>query len=167
MGFSRKILTLFSMEPHPNPRFCRRKHALRNPDVIPLKGKGFKKYFLRKNMKNATSETLITTAKVLRKNMTDAEKKLWQGLRGEQLGVKFRRQYPFQYFVLDFVCLEKRLVIEVDGGQHTEAQTYDMHRTEVLKKAGFTVLRFWNNQVLSETSAVMEEIWRHVNKEQS
>ena len=118
-------------------------------------------------MKNAANEALINTAKVLRKNMTDAEKKLWQGLRGEQLGVKFRRQYPFQHFVLDFVCLEKRLVIEVDGGQHMEAQMYDAYRTEVLKKAGFTVLRFWNNQVLSETSTVMEEIWRHVHQEES
>ncbi|MFZ6708661.1 endonuclease domain-containing protein [Undibacterium sp. TC9W] len=116
-------------------------------------------------MKNAANENLIKTAKVLRKNMTDAEKKLWQGLRSEQLGAKFRRQYPYQHFVLDFVCLEKRLVIEVDGGQHAEAQAYDMHRTEVLKKAGFTVLRFWNNQVLSEANAVMEEIWRHVNQE--
>ncbi len=67
-------------------------------------------------MKNAANETLIKTAKVLRKNMTDAEKKLWQSLLGEQLGVKFRRQYPYRHFVLDFVCLEKRLVIEVDGG---------------------------------------------------
>jgi len=115
-------------------------------------------------MKNATNVTLIKSAKVLRKNMTDAEKKLWHGLRGEQLGVKFRRQYPFQHFVLDFVCLEKRLVIEVDGGQHADAKAYDMHRTDVLKKAGFTVLRFWNNQVLDETAAVLEEIWRHVNQ---
>ncbi|BBB69022.1 endonuclease [Undibacterium sp. YM2] len=118
-------------------------------------------------MKNFANETLIKTAKVLRKNMTDAEKKLWQGLRGEQFGVKFRRQYPYQHFVLDFVCLEKCLVIEVDGGQHAEAEVYDMHRTEVLKKAGFTVLRFWNNQVLNETSTVMEEIWRHINQEET
>lgn len=118
-------------------------------------------------MKNAANETLIKTAKVLRKNMTYAEKKLWQGLRSDQLGVKFTRQYPYQHFVLDFVCLEKRLVIEVDGGQHAEMQAYDMHRTEVLKKAGFTVLRFWNNQVLNETSAVMEDIWRHVNQEET
>ncbi|MFZ6681582.1 endonuclease domain-containing protein [Undibacterium sp. Tian12W] len=118
-------------------------------------------------MKNFANEILIKTAKVLRKNMTDAEKKLWQGLRGEQLGVKFRRQYPYQHFVLDFVCLEKRVVIEVDGGQHAEARVYDMHRTEVLNKAGFTVLRFWNNQVLNETSAVIEEIWRHINQEET
>ena len=110
-------------------------------------------------MKNQTVFTSSVSAKLLRKNMTDAEKKLWQRLRGEQCGVKFRRQHPFDNFILDFVCLERKLVIEVDGGQHAENSKYDEYRTSTLNQAGFTVLRFWNNQVLEETDAVAEVIW--------
>ena len=99
------------------------------------------------------------SAKLLRKNMTEAEKKLWQRLRGEQCGVKFRRQHPFEHFILDFVCLEKKLVIEVDGAQHAENIQYDGYRTFQLQQAGFTVLRFWNNQVLEETDTVLDSIW--------
>lgn len=94
----------------------------------------------------------------LRKTLTDAERKLWQRLRGRQLGIKFRRQHPFQGYVLDFVCLEQRLVVEVDGSQHAEAMQQDAARTEVLTRAGFRVLRFWNNEVLMETDAVVEAI---------
>lgn len=101
----------------------------------------------------------ISSAKLLRKSMTDAEKKLWQRLRGEQCSVKFRRQHPFDNFILDFVCLERKLVIEVDGGQHAENSKYDEYRTSKLDQAGFTVLRFWNNQVLEQTDAVLESIW--------
>jgi very-short-patch-repair endonuclease len=113
-------------------------------------------------MKNNANTKLISTAKTLRKGMTDAERKLWQRLRGELLGVKFRRQHPFESFVLDFVCLERKLVIEVDGSQHLEDVKYDEFRTERLKLAGFTVLRFWNNQVLEETDAVVEKIWNEL-----
>jgi very-short-patch-repair endonuclease len=96
----------------------------------------------------------------LRKNATDAEKCLWQRLRGGQIaGVKFRRQHPFEGYVLDFVSLEKRLIVEVDGGQHLE-NARDHVRDQRLRSAGFSVLRFWNNQVLEETEAVIEVIWR-------
>lgn len=96
----------------------------------------------------------------LRKNATDAEKCLWQRLRGGQVGgVKFRRQHPFEGYVLDFVSLEKRLIVEVDGGQHLE-NARDQVRDQRLRSAGFRVLRFWNNQVLEETEAVVEVIWR-------
>ena len=94
----------------------------------------------------------------LRQAATDAEHLLWQRLRGRQLGVKFRRQHPFNGFVLDFVCLEARLVIELDGGQHAENQAADADRDRQLRQAGFRVLRFWNNQVLQETTAVLEVI---------
>lgn len=75
-------------------------------------------------------------------------------------GCKFRRQHPFGDYILDFVCLEARLVIEVDGGQHDERAADDVIRTAALTQAGFKVLRFWNNQVLCDTEAVKETIWR-------
>nr|WP_233575614.1 endonuclease domain-containing protein [Noviherbaspirillum saxi] len=95
--------------------------------------------------------------------MTDAEQKLWQRLRREQLGCKFRRQHPFDTYVLDFVCLERKLVIEVDGSQHVENHQYDEIRSAKLSIAGFTVLRFWNNEVLTETDAVVQMIWNVLN----
>lgn len=94
----------------------------------------------------------------LRKEMTDAERKLWHRLRGNQLGAKFRRQHPFEDYILDFVCLELRLVIEVDGAQHAQATAKDAARTSTLEHAGFRVLRFWNNEVLTQTEAVLKRI---------
>ncbi|MDP2882506.1 MAG: DUF559 domain-containing protein [Azonexus sp.] len=94
----------------------------------------------------------------LRNTATDAERQLWQYLRGQHLGVKFRRQHPFNNFVLDFLCLEKKLVVELDGGQHSEATSKDEIRTRELAASGFRVLRFWNIQVFHETEAVIETI---------
>jgi very-short-patch-repair endonuclease len=97
--------------------------------------------------------------------MTDAEKALWRVLRGRQVsGLKFRRQYPFGDYILDFVCLENKLIIEVDGGQHGERAEYDEIRTSNLQRAGFRVLRFWNTEVLHEMEGVKERIWRAVQK---
>src|SRR4030067_3471325 len=87
----------------------------------------------------------------LRKNMSNAEQALWNVLRGRQVsGLKFRRQHPLGDYILDFVCLEYKLVIEVDGGQHGQQAGYDENRTQELHAAGFRVLRFWNNEVLKE-----------------
>lgn len=98
----------------------------------------------------------------LRKQATDAERHLWQRLRGGQIaGVKFRRQHPFEGYVLDFVCLERQRVVEVDGSQHLDCEA-DRVRDHRLRSAGFRVLRFWNNQVLEETDAVVETIWREL-----
>lgn len=98
--------------------------------------------------------------RTLRKEMTDAERVLWSVLRARQLGGhKFRRQHPFGDYILDFVCVERKLVIEVDGGQHLEQVTRDEVRTQGLMAAGFRVLRFWSNDVLQETEAVKERIW--------
>jgi very-short-patch-repair endonuclease len=92
--------------------------------------------------------------------MTDAERRLWQGLRGRQMdGYKFRRQHPYYDFILDFVCLEQKLVIEVDGGQHSGSIS-DKQRDGFLEKGGFRVLRFWNNDVLNQTNNVLEAIYR-------
>ena len=92
--------------------------------------------------------------------MTDAERALWQHLRGRQLsGFKFRRQHPYGDYILDFVSFDAMLVIEVDGGQHQSSTAYDRVRTQFLLSAGFRVLRFWNNQVLKEIDTVRERIW--------
>ena len=97
----------------------------------------------------------------LRSNMTDAEQRLWRFLRRKQVSnFKFRRQHPFGDYIIDFVCLEAMLAVEVDGGQHNAHQLEDKVRTEYLKGAGFRVLRFWNNEVLSDTDSVTTVIWR-------
>ena len=99
------------------------------------------------------------TASVLRKNLTDAERRLWKMLRGRQMhGYKFRRQHPFLDFVLDFVCVDARLVLEVDGGQHGENEQADKARTKRLELAGFRVLRFWNNEVMENIEGVYEVV---------
>ena len=88
------------------------------------------------------------TAKVLRKNFTDTERLLWKYLRSKQIGgYKFRRQEPVGSYVVDFVCQEKRIVIEVDGGQHSTERKRDNERDKWLKGQGYKVLRFWNNEV--------------------
>ncbi|MFN7780193.1 MAG: endonuclease domain-containing protein [Betaproteobacteria bacterium] len=90
--------------------------------------------------------------------MTDAEQKLWYALRHKQLhGHRFRRQHPVGPYIADFACIEAKLVIEVDGGQHNEPDI-DRHRDEFLTSQGWRVLRFWNNQILSELDAVLEVI---------
>ena len=95
----------------------------------------------------------------LRRNMTDAEKVLWRHLRLRQVdGHKFRRQHPIGNYIVDFICLEKRLIIEVDGGRHAESIMYDRERTSWLESQGYMTLRFWNNQVVYETQAVLEVI---------
>jgi very-short-patch-repair endonuclease len=113
-------------------------------------------------MRNVSNSEITLNACALRKEMTDVERLLWSRLRGEQLGVKFRRQHPFFNFVLDFVCLELKLVIELDGSQHADARSYDDYRTTCLNDAGYIVLRFWNNQVIEELENVLEEIYRQI-----
>ncbi len=98
-------------------------------------------------------------ARLLRRQSTDAEKFLWHYLRDRRLGgFKFRRQVPIEPYIVDFLCLESRLIIEVDGGQHDEQQQYDLQRTGYLANKGYRVIRFWNNQVLNDTDEVLEKI---------
>lgn len=102
---------------------------------------------------------LTEQARELRKNMTDAERHLWRYLRERQIeGCKFRRQNPIGPYIVDFVSFDVMLVIEVDGSQHMDEVKYDDRRTQYLNQQGFTVLRFWNNQVLRETDGVLESI---------
>ena len=102
---------------------------------------------------------LVNTAKTLRKSQTDAEKLLWKHLRAKQMeGLKFRRQHSqLEIYVIDFICLEKLLVIEVDGGQHADNKK-DEERDAWLKSEGFNVLRFWNNEALTNMKGVLEVI---------
>jgi len=105
------------------------------------------------------SGKLVNIAKNLRKRSTDAENLLWRHLRVKQLeGLKFRRQQPIGNYIVDFVCFEKRVVIEVDGGQHTIEKERDNERDRWLKGQGFIVLRFWNNDVLKNINGVLEVI---------
>ena len=101
----------------------------------------------------------------LRTTMTDVEQALWKVLRGRQYsGHKFRRQHPFADYILDFVCLSNKLVIELDGGQHTSQREYDEIRTKRLQSAGFHVLRFWNIEVIEEFEAVKDKIWMTIEE---
>jgi very-short-patch-repair endonuclease len=96
-------------------------------------------------------------ARELRHNMTDAERTLWRELRRTALGARFRRQAPVGQYIVDFACLEARLIVEVDGGQHAESRN-DERRDRCLASQGFRVLRFWNNDVLGNMRAVLEVI---------
>jgi very-short-patch-repair endonuclease len=98
-------------------------------------------------------------ARELRKQLTDAEKRLWSRLRRNQLGGHhFRRQRPIGPFIVDFVCMAKGLIVEVDGGQHADRAEEDVSRTAYLENKGYRVLRFWNNDVLANTEGVLEVI---------
>ncbi|MEP7186434.1 MAG: endonuclease domain-containing protein [Rhodanobacter sp.] len=100
-------------------------------------------------------------ARRMRNDGTDAERRLWYFLRRQQLaGHKFRRQYPLAGYIVDFVCVPARLVLELDGGQHLDALAYDQQRTEALQREGYRVLRFWNNDVLLRTEDVLGEVFR-------
>ena len=100
-------------------------------------------------------------ARQLRRTSTDAERHLWRHLRrGNMAAYKFRRQFPIAGYIVDFACLPAMLVVEIDGGQHLAAQDYDAVRTRRLEANGYRVLRFWNDEVLLQTEAVLEVIWR-------
>jgi very-short-patch-repair endonuclease len=98
-------------------------------------------------------------ARQLRSAQTDAEKKLWDRLRGGQLhGVKFRRQFPIGPFFADFCAAKESLVVELDGSQHLDMTVRDEERTKYLEELGYRVVRFWDNEVLESTDDVIQEI---------
>lgn len=110
------------------------------------------------------TNNLTILAKRLRKSSTDAERCLWKYVKNKKLsGLKFRRQAPIGKYIVDFVCFEKKIIIEIDGGQHGEdaAMINDKNRTKWLDGQGFKVLRFWNNDVLKNMAGILEEIVRH------
>jgi very-short-patch-repair endonuclease len=101
---------------------------------------------------------LTKRARELRTAMTDAERALWRMLRDRKLGARFRRQAPIGPYIADFVCLERKLVLEVDGGQHAESE-YDVARDDWFRERGYRVLRFWNHEVLANLANVSEAIY--------
>ena len=104
-------------------------------------------------------DKMLALGKILRKRPTDAEQLLWKQLRLKQLeGLKFRRQQPIDNYIVDFVCFERRIVVEVDGGQHALQKEDDLLRDTYLTQQGFQVLRFWNNEVLQNINGVLEVI---------
>jgi very-short-patch-repair endonuclease len=109
--------------------------------------------------KPPTDPIILDRARRMRREMTEAELKLWSILRNRSLvGVKFRRQVPIGNYIADFCCLDLKLVVEVDGGQHAEHEVADASRSRFLSQKGFRVLRFWNDQVLSGSEFVVVEI---------
>ena len=100
----------------------------------------------------------VPRARELRKNATEAEKRMWRALREKLPDAKFRRQVPIGPYFADFLSFPAKLVIEVDGGQHGEAQKYDARRTAFIEGQGYRVIRFWNNDVLNNIEGVMTQI---------
>ena len=106
-----------------------------------------------------------TFSRTLRHVMTDAEQRLWRHLRMHQMArFKFRRQHPVDGYILDFACIELMLAIELDGGQHADAIEADTIRTQALNQAGWKVLRFWNNDVLTNTEGVLLRIYSDIGE---
>jgi very-short-patch-repair endonuclease len=113
---------------------------------------------------------LVKFARQMRSAQTDAEIRMWSLLRSRQLsGYKFRRQHPVEDYILDFYCVQHRVAIELDGGQHDDpkALKYDQERTNRLNDLGITVLRFWDNDVLKSLDSVADEILRCVESRPS
>jgi len=106
------------------------------------------------------SHKLIPLARNLRSQMPEAEKQLWYYLRAHRFNnYSFRRQHPIsEDYIIDFICLDKKLIIELDGGQHSKQQAYDAKRTEFLEHEGYKVLRFWNNEVFENIEGVLLSI---------
>ena len=105
------------------------------------------------------SQEQVSFARELRWRQTEAEKVLWMKLRNKQLGgVRFRRQQPIGPYIVDFTTFERKLVVEIDGGQHNEGEGRDKERTKWLEERGYRILRFWNNEVLANLEGVLERI---------
>ena len=105
--------------------------------------------------------TLLKRSRQLRREPTEAESRLWSYLRLKNLdGARFRRQHTIEGFIVDFCCIKKRLIVEVDGSQHADNVAYDDERTRILERQGFRVLRFWNGDVMQSIDGVLETIFQ-------
>ena len=114
---------------------------------------------LRERARERGSNETLSHARALRRQATDAESMLWKYLRSHRLnGFKFRRQVIIDPYIVDFACLEAKLIVEADGGQHVDQMAYDQRRTALLESMGFRVLRFWNHEILSELQSVLGQI---------
>ena len=115
-------------------------------------------------MQNQATPKARKFAKSLRTEMTDGEQLVWQKLRMEQLGVKFRRQHPLGAYIADFACLEPRIIVEIDGSQHAEQLAYDDKRDTFFKRQGFAVMRFAANLPFTNLEAVLQAIYNCVTE---
>jgi very-short-patch-repair endonuclease len=107
----------------------------------------------------------VTTsrARSLRSDMTDVERLLWRAICSKQVNAcRFRRQHPIDFYIADFACIERRLVVELDGGQHQDRSAHDEQRSAYLRSQGWHVLRFWNNEVLNNLDGVLSTIAEHL-----
>ncbi|ACL73427.1 conserved hypothetical protein [Thioalkalivibrio sulfidiphilus HL-EbGr7] len=119
----------------------------------------------RDRVREARRDSLLKNARLLRKQSTDAEQLLWFHLRGRRLaGYKFRRQVVIETYIVDFLCVEGRLIVEADGGQHAEQRRYDARRSAELETLGYRVIRFWNHEILADIEPVLDEIFRALRK---
>ena len=110
------------------------------------------------------SHNLTQNARNLRKKSTDAERILWSRLKAKQLnGYKFRRQHPIGNYIVDFVCLSEKLIVELDGGQHAIQKEKDAKRDSWLRNEGYKILRFWNNDVFENINGVLAVISRYLD----
>ncbi|MCC2676412.1 MAG: hypothetical protein K0R58_3359 [Ramlibacter sp.] len=109
-------------------------------------------------MQNQSTPVAQRNARTLRRAMTDSERKLWYGLRAEQLGVKFRRQHPLGHYIADFACLDPKVIVELDGSQHAERAEYDARRDSFFRAQGFSVLRFPTDAPFTNYDGVREAI---------
>ena len=106
----------------------------------------------------SASEGAVKRARQLRRDSTEAEKRLWRALRSKLPQYKWRRQMPVGSYFVDFACFAEKLIVELDGGQHATATTYDERRTRFIEELGYRVLRFWNHDALRNTDGVLETI---------
>ena len=103
---------------------------------------------------------MLEFARKLRKEQTEAETYLWKYLRNRRFhGLKFKRQFVIKPYIVDFACLSKKTIIELDGSQHLDNIEYDINRTNYLETLGFIVVRFWNNEIFNNLKAVLDKIF--------
>ena len=143
--------------PHPNPL----PKGAREPSPLPSGERKASQRAVEGAYKPKPPKPMRSRAKALRRDATDVEKKLWQRLRNRQMqGFKFRRQHPLPPFILDFACEEEKLGIELDGGQHNEAENIarDAARSALLATSGWRIMRFWNNEVNENIEGVLQVI---------
>jgi len=118
----------------------------------------------RERERERESNEMLSRARTQRRQASEAERTLWKYLRAHRLeGYKFRHQVIIEPYIVDFACLEAKLIVEADGGQHVDQMAYDKRRTSYLESIGYRVLRFWNNEILHETQSVLERIESALN----